>query len=125
MGLILTNWNSVAAPAPASAFLSAPANGGIEMITNSSRNKKKKAQFVRVLTRSSRPPVCISVSLGAIQAGRPLPFHSYTSAGKRGQKKRFEVKNRAVISGNMQSNNTTFGMKTIPLALLLLQSKRS
>lgn len=27
MAAILTNWNSVAAPAPASAFLSAPAEG--------------------------------------------------------------------------------------------------
>lgn len=29
--LILTNWNSVAAPAPASAFLSAPANEQVEI----------------------------------------------------------------------------------------------
>lgn len=29
MAAVLTNWNSVAAPAPASAFLSAPAEGQV------------------------------------------------------------------------------------------------
>lgn len=104
----------MAAPAPASAFLSAPANGGIEIITTSSRNKKKSSEalFVCVLTRSSRSPVCISVSLSTIQAGRPLSFHSYTRKTRTKKKKRTE--NHTKIPGSMQCNINTFEMKTIP-----------
>lgn len=40
MAAVLTNWNSVAAPAPASAFLSAPADGEVMNQVNKQLFKK-------------------------------------------------------------------------------------
>lgn len=62
--LILTNWNSVAAPAPASAFLSAPAGGGLIIINYNQQQQKKKPEFSSYL-RGAADRLYVSLSASA------------------------------------------------------------
>lgn len=54
--VILTNWNSVAAPAPASAFLSAPANEQVEIEQDSQKPILFPRYFIRKNFCCSFPP---------------------------------------------------------------------